>query len=108
MPGPALAHNASEYLPSEAEEYVRMTITQNSVLYATSALLVYELLTTFDEEVERVWSLKWRLPKLLFFLNRYLTRGLLLVQFIAGGYPGTSPSLSVFLWPFLTTLSSPL
>ncbi|KAJ6561540.1 hypothetical protein DFH09DRAFT_1316119 [Mycena vulgaris] len=56
MPGPALAHNASEYTPAQAEEYVRITITQNYVLYATSALLVYELLTTFDEEVERVWS----------------------------------------------------
>ncbi|KAJ7498524.1 hypothetical protein FB451DRAFT_1548376 [Mycena latifolia] len=93
MPGPALAHNASEYSPSEAEEYARITITQNYVLYATSALLVYELLTTFDVEVERVWSLKWRLPKLLFILNRYITRAFLILQFIAGGYPGTSESV---------------
>ncbi|KAJ7767449.1 hypothetical protein DFH07DRAFT_1058509 [Mycena maculata] len=90
MPGPALAHNASEYSPAEAEEAVFISITQNYVLCATSVLLVYELLVTFDEEVERVWSLKWRLPKLLFFLNRYITRALLLLQFIAGGYPGTS------------------
>ncbi|KAJ7129239.1 hypothetical protein C8R44DRAFT_73141 [Mycena epipterygia] len=93
MPGPALAHNISEYTPAQAEEYARITITQNYVLYATSAVLVYELLVTFDEEVERVWSLKWRLPKLLFMVNRYLTRGLLILQYIAGGYPGTSESV---------------
>ncbi|KAJ7797343.1 hypothetical protein B0H14DRAFT_3493909 [Mycena olivaceomarginata] len=82
MPGPALAHNASEYSPADAEDYVRLTFTQNYVLYATSALLVYELLVTFDEEVERVWSLRWRLPKLLFMLNRYVTRGLLILEFM--------------------------
>ncbi|KAF7352403.1 hypothetical protein MVEN_01204600 [Mycena venus] len=90
MPGPALAHNASEYSPADAEQYVSLTLIQNYVVYATSALLVYELIVTFDEEVERVWSLKWRLPKLLFILNRYITRGLLILQFIAGDYPGTS------------------
>ncbi|KAJ7693892.1 hypothetical protein B0H17DRAFT_1330224 [Mycena rosella] len=93
MVGPSLAHNASEYAPTEAEAYASLTITQNYVLYATSALLVYELIVTFDDEVERVWSLKWRLPKLLFVLNRYITRGLLILQFIAGGYPGTSASV---------------
>ncbi|KAJ7437091.1 hypothetical protein B0H11DRAFT_2108443 [Mycena galericulata] len=77
MPGPALAHNISEYTPTEAEEYVNITFIQNYVLYATSTLLVWELLVTFDEEVERVWSLQWRLPKLLFMLNRYIARGLL-------------------------------
>ncbi|KAF7355725.1 hypothetical protein MSAN_01490400 [Mycena sanguinolenta] len=90
MPGPALAYNISEYSPAEAELYVSLTVTQNYVFYAVSALLVYELVVTFDEEVERVWSLKWRLPKLLFMFNRYITRGLLILQFIAGGYPGTT------------------
>ncbi|KAJ6515422.1 hypothetical protein C8R45DRAFT_1086629 [Mycena sanguinolenta] len=90
MPGPALAYNISEYSPAEAELYVSLTITQNYVFYAVSALLVYELIVTFDEEVERVWSLKWRLPKLLFMFNRYITRALLILQLIAGGYPGTT------------------
>ncbi|KAJ7068726.1 hypothetical protein C8F01DRAFT_1119119 [Mycena amicta] len=90
MPGPALALNASQYTPEEAEEYVLITLTQNYVLYATTTLLVYELLTTFDEEVDRVWSLKWRLPKVLFIINRYIARALLMLQFIAGDYPGTS------------------
>ncbi|KAJ7044800.1 hypothetical protein C8F04DRAFT_1250055 [Mycena alexandri] len=90
MPGPALALNISEYTPEDAEEYASLTITQNYVLYAISALLVYELIVTFDEEVERVWSLRWRLPKLIFMFNRYITRGLLILQYIVGGYPGTS------------------
>jgi hypothetical protein len=38
---------------------------------------VYELLTSLDDEVARVWSLKWRLPKVLFMLNRYVIRAIL-------------------------------
>ncbi|KAK7013149.1 hypothetical protein R3P38DRAFT_1523791 [Favolaschia claudopus] len=91
MPGPPVRHDASEYSPADAAEYVNETFVDNYMLYATTAMLVYELLTTFDEEVERVWSLKWRLPKLLFMLNRYIVRGLLILQLIAGNYPGTSP-----------------
>ncbi|KAJ7167660.1 hypothetical protein C8R46DRAFT_1093724 [Mycena filopes] len=90
MPGPALAHNISEYNPEDAERYVSLTFTQNYVLYATSALLVYELMVTFDEEVRCVWSLRWRLPKILFLFNQYITRGLLILQWVVGGYPGTS------------------
>nr|GAT58497.1 predicted protein [Mycena chlorophos] len=90
MLGRALAYNASHYTPEEAEEYVLITLTQNYVFYATSTLLVYELLVTFDEEVDRVWSLRWRLPKVLFILNRYVVRALLILQFIVGDMPGTS------------------
>ncbi|KAG1793192.1 uncharacterized protein HD556DRAFT_1308905 [Suillus plorans] len=35
-------------------------------------LLVYDLLTTFGEEVEYFWSGPWSLSRVLFFLNRYL------------------------------------
>ncbi|KAJ7755981.1 hypothetical protein B0H16DRAFT_1540288 [Mycena metata] len=90
MPGPALALNSSDFTPEEAELFVSLTITQNYVLYAVSTLLIYELLVTFDLEVERVWSLRWRLPKLLFMLNRYVTRGLLILTYVSGGVPGTS------------------
>ncbi|KAJ8583612.1 hypothetical protein M405DRAFT_775208 [Rhizopogon salebrosus TDB-379] len=35
-------------------------------------LLVYDLLTTFGEEVEYFWSGPWSMSRVLFFLNRYL------------------------------------
>jgi hypothetical protein len=35
---------------------------------------VYEVITSLDDEVARVWTLNWRLPKLLFMLNRYVIR----------------------------------
>ncbi|KAG1845724.1 hypothetical protein DFJ58DRAFT_800644 [Suillus subalutaceus] len=35
-------------------------------------LLVYDLLTTFGEEVEYFWSGPWSISRVLFFLNRYL------------------------------------
>lgn len=39
---------------------------------ACFTLLVYDLLTTFGEEVEYFWSGPWSLSRVLFFLNRYL------------------------------------
>ncbi|KAG1743050.1 hypothetical protein EDB19DRAFT_1633472 [Suillus lakei] len=39
---------------------------------ACFTLLVYDLLTTFGEEVEYFWSGPWSISRVLFFLNRYL------------------------------------
>jgi hypothetical protein len=39
---------------------------------------VYEVFISLDDEVARVWSLKWRLPKLLFIFNRYVIRAILM------------------------------
>lgn len=39
---------------------------------ACLTLLVYDLLTTFGEEVEYFWSGPWSISRVLFFLNRYL------------------------------------
>ncbi|KAJ7110215.1 hypothetical protein C8R43DRAFT_166937 [Mycena crocata] len=53
-------------------------------------MLVYELFTSLDDEVARVWSLKWRLPKILFMLNRYVIRAMLVALWILADFPGTS------------------
>ncbi|GJE99949.1 hypothetical protein PsYK624_162250 [Phanerochaete sordida] len=39
---------------------------------STLALLVYDYLLTLESEVKLIWSSKWSLTKLLFFLTRYL------------------------------------
>ncbi|OJA19588.1 hypothetical protein AZE42_05659 [Rhizopogon vesiculosus] len=39
---------------------------------ACFTLLVYDLLTTFGEEVDYFWSGPWSVSRVLFFLNRYL------------------------------------
>ncbi|KAJ7477395.1 hypothetical protein FB451DRAFT_189861 [Mycena latifolia] len=90
MPGPALAYGPGDYSEADAQQYVALTYVQNYVLYATACLLVYELLTSLDVEVARIWSLRWRLPKILFMLNRYVIRGMLVVLWILADYPGTS------------------
>ncbi|TFK66898.1 hypothetical protein BDN72DRAFT_899451 [Pluteus cervinus] len=43
-----------------------------SIQLASMMLLAYDHLITLDVEIERVWSLPWRTPKILFFINRYL------------------------------------
>ncbi|KAJ7155331.1 hypothetical protein C8R46DRAFT_1117442 [Mycena filopes] len=90
MPGPALRFGPDHYTAQQAVDYVSFTLISNYVLYATATILVYELFTSLDDEVARVWSLKWRLPKFLFMLNRYLIRALLVCLWILADYPGTS------------------
>ncbi|KAJ7776544.1 hypothetical protein DFH07DRAFT_1056634 [Mycena maculata] len=90
MPGPALSYGPAHYSPEVAREYVELTFVGNCVLYATACLLVYEWVTSLDDEIERVWSLKWRLPKILFMLNRYAIRILLVFLWIIADFPGTS------------------
>ncbi|KAF7332561.1 hypothetical protein MKEN_00138800 [Mycena kentingensis (nom. inval.)] len=91
MPGPALQYGPDHYKPEDAARYVQYTFIGNYINYATACLLVYELVTSLDDEVERVWPLKWRLPKILFVLNRYFIRAMLIALWVLANYPGTSP-----------------
>ncbi|KAJ7177239.1 hypothetical protein C8R43DRAFT_1230259 [Mycena crocata] len=90
MPGPALTYGPEHYSAADAVEYVELTLVGNYILYATATILVYELFTSLDDEVARVWSLKWRLPKILFMLNRYVIRAMLVALWILADFPGTS------------------
>ncbi|KAJ6564230.1 hypothetical protein B0H19DRAFT_1258697 [Mycena capillaripes] len=78
MPGPGHYYGADNYSGEEAIEYASLTMTSNYVIYSTACLLVYEVLTSLDDEIARVWSLTWRLPKLLFIFNRYIIRVILM------------------------------
>ncbi|KAF8069923.1 hypothetical protein FPV67DRAFT_1753646 [Lyophyllum atratum] len=49
-------------------------------------LLLYDYIITFHTEVERIWSLQWRLPKILFLLNRYIVPPMLM-------FNGLTPSV---------------
>ncbi|KAJ7058338.1 hypothetical protein C8F01DRAFT_1147924 [Mycena amicta] len=90
MPGPALEYGPDHYTPEVAKVYVQYTLIGNYLNYAIATLLVYELFTSLDDEIARVWSLKWRLPKILFMLNRYVIRALLVALWILADFPGTS------------------
>ena len=50
---------------------------------ASACLLVYEWVISLDDEIPRMWSLKWGLPKLIFMLNRYIIRVLLVYVSVA-------------------------
>ena len=43
------------------------------ILTLPIALLVYEFLITFGQEVQLFWKGKWSGATILFFLNRYIT-----------------------------------
>ncbi|KAJ7583914.1 hypothetical protein C8J56DRAFT_1094854 [Mycena floridula] len=54
------------------EEAVRNLHVTQYVSITGCALLLYDHLLTFDDEVELIWSTRWTLPKVLFLLVRYL------------------------------------
>ncbi|KAJ7891527.1 hypothetical protein B0H13DRAFT_2340539 [Mycena leptocephala] len=68
----------------------------NYVFCATACLLVYEWVTSLDDEISHVWSLKWRLPKLIFVLNRYIIRVLLVCLWIVADLPGTNKVCHIY------------
>ncbi|KAF9455697.1 hypothetical protein BDZ94DRAFT_1315940 [Collybia nuda] len=61
------------------DDYVGVRYTNIAFLM----LLLYDHALTFDLEVSRIWTLPWRMPKILFLINRYLIPPMLLCDFIA-------------------------
>ncbi|KIM88320.1 hypothetical protein PILCRDRAFT_253848 [Piloderma croceum F 1598] len=78
------------YLPldSDAPSYFKSARTANYVCVAFTMLLLYDHCITLDKEVEWIWTLRWRLPKILFLTNRYLlTLLIVLTNFSGTIYP---------------------
>ncbi|GLB44977.1 hypothetical protein LshimejAT787_1900550 [Lyophyllum shimeji] len=64
-------------------EYMAVRYTNVAFLM----LLLYDHALTFDLEVERIWTLPWRLPKVLFLLNRYIIPPMLLFDGLVPSIP---------------------
>ncbi|KIM86021.1 hypothetical protein PILCRDRAFT_816568 [Piloderma croceum F 1598] len=59
---------------------------------AFAVLVFYDHLITIDREVATIWTLRWRLPKYLFLINRYVVPPLLLMSAIIENiYPLLQP-----------------
>jgi len=78
------APSTTSYYPfdSEAPTVFRYSQTNNYLGVAFITLLLYDHAITLDKEVEWVWTLRWRLPKIVFFLNRYVICPLILLYSI--------------------------
>ncbi|KAJ7902965.1 hypothetical protein B0H13DRAFT_2335395 [Mycena leptocephala] len=68
----------------------------NYLFCASACLLVYEWVISLDDEIPRMWSLKWGLPKLIFVLNRYIIRVLLVCLWIVVDLPGTNKVCHIY------------
>ncbi|TFK61647.1 hypothetical protein BDN72DRAFT_849481, partial [Pluteus cervinus] len=75
----AMAANASSPDAAAAELAPLLPV----LTVAWSMLMVYDHFITFDLEVERIWTLPWRLPKYLFLINRYIVPPTLFCAFVA-------------------------
>jgi len=79
------------------------------IFFALLSVLVYDHAITFHLEVERIWTLQWRLPKLLFFINRYLAPGLIVTLNAIASFYKITPSICqifthIHIWSLVVTL----
>jgi len=76
------APSTTTYFPfdSDALGVFSATQTDNFLTAAFLMLLLYDHIITLDMEVEWIWTLRWRLPKILFIINRYIITVLLLLD----------------------------
>ncbi|KIM79938.1 hypothetical protein PILCRDRAFT_9833 [Piloderma croceum F 1598] len=54
----------------------------NYISIAFVMLLLYDHVITLDKEIEWIWTLRWRLPKVIFIVNRYIITTCLLIDFL--------------------------
>jgi len=92
----------SDYTPfdSSAPGTLKANESNNYTLVAFVALVLYDHLITFDIEVERIWSLKWHLPKYLFLASRYIVPPLLLLTLAGTTLYPILPSFCTFIVHF--------
>jgi len=73
------------------------------------ALLVYDHLLTLDKEIEWMWTLQWRLPKLAFIFIRYVITPLLFLQSIPNFiFPlplSFCNAYNYYVWPWVPILT---
>ena len=65
----------------------------------TSALIFFEYLLTFDQEVRLFWGKKLTGAVALFFVNRYTTIIYTIYYMLVDLVPATSATAQVGLWP---------
>ncbi|KAJ7238204.1 hypothetical protein C8J57DRAFT_1727677 [Mycena rebaudengoi] len=71
-----------------------------AVRYTNIAFLcfmVYDHSITFEAEVSRIWTLKWRLPKILFLINRYVVPPMLIFDGVVPAIYNLPESLCTFI-----------
>jgi len=92
--------STTTYYPFDSGALQAFTATQgdNILNAAFITLLLYDHAITLDKEVEWIWTLRWRLPKILFITNRYPITVLLLLTVIPEyAYPIFVPFCKVHL-----------
>ncbi|KIM86304.1 hypothetical protein PILCRDRAFT_816242 [Piloderma croceum F 1598] len=72
----------TSYIPFDSEAPRIFRTTQvNNYINGDRTLLLYDHAITLDKEVEWIWTLRWGLPKIVFFVNRYVICSLIFCNF---------------------------
>ncbi|KII84905.1 hypothetical protein PLICRDRAFT_45740 [Plicaturopsis crispa FD-325 SS-3] len=71
-------------------DLARATYAVRYITLAFSILILYDHFITLDTEIQRIWPLKWRLPKVLFMINRYIASPLIVFIGVAPCFPRMS------------------
>ncbi|KAF9010838.1 hypothetical protein BDQ17DRAFT_1347021 [Cyathus striatus] len=79
------------------------------VNFASMILLFYDHALTLDVEIERIWTLPWKGPKILFFVNRYFVPLTLISEWAFCTIRTTSTTVCSFkkwaAWPIVISMS---
>ncbi|KAJ6553010.1 hypothetical protein B0H19DRAFT_1155470 [Mycena capillaripes] len=75
------------------------------------AWMVFDHAITFEAEVARIWTLQWRLPKVLFLINRYVVPPMLIFDGLVPVIFDLPESLCTFIakwtaWPTILSLAT--
>jgi len=81
------AFSTTSYYPidSMAPTVFGKTQRNNYIEMSLLGLMIYDHIITLDKEIEWIWTLRWRLPKIMFIFNRYVVASLILL----GSIPDT-------------------
>jgi len=94
------APSTTSYYPFDdaAPQVFQATQVDNTLSAAFIALLLYDHVITLDKEIDWIWTLRWRLPKILFVINRYFITAVLMLQVLPEFvYPVYVPFCNVHL-----------
>ncbi|KAG8891875.1 hypothetical protein FRC01_014477, partial [Tulasnella sp. 417] len=61
-----------QVLAADVSSYLYRVHTAQWVQILTATIIIYDILTTFDQEYHYVWRARWSYAKFIFFVNRYL------------------------------------
>jgi len=91
---------------TEAESMARQALAVDWVAAACLTCLLYDHVITLGQECSTIWPTRLSLPKIIFFLNRYVVEAMLVFNSVASSRSHLSLPFCVFYLRWLSVVTS--